>query len=402
MQRIYHYLRGTVRLRLTGPYPERCCNLCAGRGIRFWNVTRESEESCLITVSLGDEGKVMALSDRAMCRIEAAGYGGLPGWLRRYRRRYGLAAGLLLVTLLFALLGRVVLVIEVEGNERLTRSEILSQLQSCGFSVGSYGPAVDVRQISNRMLLEMEELSFLTVNLSGVRAQVIVRERDPAPEVRDPLAHVDVAAARDGVIREIRVISGRAVAEPGQAVRAGEVLISSLITHERADGSGEIFASRQIRAEGSVTAYTLRRLSASTPLTALVPTPAGEAEEEYGLKFLSDRFNFSGKGSILDTDCDKIAILYPITLPGGETLPLGLWKTVRTPFSGEVRPVDRESAEGFLRRTLEKRMAALVGDGEILQTEWLVEQTEGAVTVTLEAQCLEEIGTGIPLNEEAK
>lgn len=397
MQRIYHYIRGTVRLRVTGPFPERCCNICANAGVPFWNVVRESEESCLLTVSLGDEHRVAELGEKAFCQVEQVSAEGLPGLLYQFRRRYGMLAGLVLVLLLFLVAGQFVLVIEVSGNETITRSEILSQLQSYGFSVGSYGPAVDERDLSNKMLLDFEEMSYLSINISGIRAQVSVRERGPEPEVRDPEEIADVVAARDGVIENISVVAGCQQAQEGTAVLEGELLISHLVTHEKADGSGEIFASDEVRADGYIRAYTRRTLSAATPLSALVPA-GEETVTGYGLEILGQRFNFHQDSSNLDTICDKIAILYPVVLSEGEELPLGLWKTTWKPWGAEPVGVDPESAEGFLKQELEERLKALVGEGEILQTEWQVRRTEGALTVTLEAQCLEEIGKRVRLN----
>lgn len=399
MQRIYLYLRGTVRLRVTGTFPERCCNICANGGVGFWGVTRESEESCLLTVALGDEHRVMELGEKAMCRVEIVSYGGLPSVLYGFRHRYGMIAGLVLLVLVFGVLGRFVLVIDVEGNETVTRSQILSQLQSYGFSVGSYGPGVDVRDLSNKMLMDMEELSYLTINISGIHADVIVRERDPVPEVRDLTEIADVVAARDGVIRKVTVVAGRELVQEGQAVQAGEVLISSLLIHEVPDGSGTVFGSSQVRAEGSVQAYTVHTLSASTPLDALVPDSNAEPETGYALEFLGRHVNFYGNSSILDTDCDKIAILHSITLSEEETLPVGLWELQWRPWAAEPARVNAQSAQAFLKRQLTQRLEELLCGGEVLDMDWQVEQTDGAVTVTLTAQCMEDIGQSVRLNE---
>lgn len=398
MQRIYHYIRGTVRLRVTGPFPERCCNICANAGVAFWNVVRESEESCLLTVSLGDEHRVAELGRKALCQVEQVRVDGLPGILHRFRHRYGMVAGLVLVLLLFIVSGQFVLVIDVSGNETITRSEILSQLQSYGFQVGCYGPAVDERDLSNKMLLDFEELSYLSINISGIRAQVSVRERGPEPEVRDPEEIADVVAARDGVIEHISVVAGREQVQEGMAVLEGELLISHLVTHERTDGSGEIFGTAQVRAEGYIRAYTRRVLSAATPLTALVPAEETETVAGYGLEIMGKRLNFYQDSSNLDTVCDKIAILYPVVLPGGEELPAGLWEMTWKPWAAEPVGVNAESAERFLKQQLEERLKTMVGEEEILQMEWQVERTAEAVTVTLEAQCLEEIGKRVRLN----
>lgn len=398
MQRIYHFLRGTVRLRISGAFPERCCNICANAGVAFWNVVREDEEHYLFTVSLGDEKKVARLGKKAMCQVEQTEIRGVPGLLSQLRYRYGMAVGVLMVLFLFSVVSQYVLVIDLNGNETLTRSQILSKLQSFGFSIGAYAPDVDERDLANKMLLEFDELSYLSIYISGIHAQVTVRERGPEPEVRDLEEIADVVASRDGVIQHIAVINGREQVQQGDAVVKGEVLISNLITHEMADGSGTVFATDQVRAEGSVRAYTVYHLAASTPLTALVPSGEEETETGYGLEILGRHVNFRGNSSNLDTNCDKIAILYPVTLPDGNQLPLGLWKRSWTNWASEPVKVNEESAEAFLKRQLQEKLTALIGDGEVIQAKWQVKRTDGALTVTLEAQCLEEIGMSVRLN----
>ena len=218
------------------------------------------------------------------------------------------------------------------------------------------------------------------------------------PEIEDDTKYADIAAATDGFVVDMNVIAGRPAVEEGQAVLKGDVLISSLLFNERSDGSGEIFSTQQVRAKGQVWAVTERTLAASTPLSALRTEGDGETRRRWGLEFLGRRFNFYGNSSNYDRECAKISILYPITLPTGQSLPFGLWQTGWTAWSETPVPVNAESAEQFLRSTLTRRVETLLGDGEILDAQWQTEQREGVITVTLHARCLEQIGTTVELN----
>lgn len=284
MRRAINWLRGTVTLEVWGPFLERFFNICAAAGLGLWDVETQEEHRARVTLALWEIGRARTLAEKAGCEVEEAGRGGLPALVMRYRKRYGMGVGLIALALLFAVFSQFILVVEVEGNENVSASEILAALQSEGFGVGSYGPGVDVRELSNRMLMEMEELSFLTVNISGIRATVIVREADPVPEVADDRA-ADLAAARDGVIVRLDVTAGRTVVEEGQAVLAGEVLVSGLLTHETGDGSGTIWATQQVRAAGEVWALTRRSLSAATPWKPWSRTGAGRSQRDGPWKF---------------------------------------------------------------------------------------------------------------------
>ena len=77
----------------------------------------------------------------------------------------------------------VVLTIEVEGNEAVSTAEILTELRRQGLRPGVYGPGLDEGTISSAALLGLPELAWMSVNLHGTRAEVLVREAVPAPEV---------------------------------------------------------------------------------------------------------------------------------------------------------------------------------------------------------------------------
>lgn len=398
MRRAINWLRGTVTLEVWGPFLERFFNICAAAGLGLWDVETRAEGRARVTLALWDLRRAGKLAEKAGCETRETGRGGLPALILNYRRRYGMAAGLVALTLLFGVLSRFILVVEVEGNETVSTWEILTALQSEGFGVGSYGPGVDVRDLSNRMLMEMEELSFLTVNISGIRATVIVREADPVPQVADERA-ADLAAARDGVIVRLDVTAGRTVVEEGQAVLAGEVLVSGLLTHELGDGSGTVWATQQVRAAGEVWALTRRTLSAATPLETLILDENGAVTEGWSVEIWKRRLNFYGNCSNLDRSCDKIAILHPLTLSDGTALPFGVWKTTWQSWSDEAGTIDPDWAEQLLRESLTERLEALVGEGEVLSTRWEVTETDGSMTVTLTAQCLENIARTVVLEE---
>lgn len=393
MQRLVNLLRGTVTVRVTGRFPERYFNICAADGLGLWGCRTVSEGELEVTLARRDLARAIALGERALCQVEVLRRDGAPALARKLRRRYGMAAGALLLLGMLLFLSQFVLVIQVEGNTTVSDSQILAQLQSNGFGVGSYGPDVDVRAIANRVLMEMEELSFLSINISGIRAQVVVRENDPAPEILDRTRAADIVAKRDGVVMSVDVLGGRAVAEQGQAVLAGEVLISGMLLVEQGDGSGTVVASEQIMARGEVWAMTSRTLQAVTPLAVL--TPGEEGSSGWALSLLGRSLNFYGNSSNQDMGCDKMVILYPITLPGGQQLPFRLRQVVWQSWT--ETGADPDSCQRFLRRSLSQRLEEILDGGQVLSTRWQTEETEEAVTVTLTAQCLEQIGQTVYL-----
>ena len=64
------------------------------------------------------------------------------------------------------------------------------------------------------------------MNTRGCVAVISVRERPEEAQVDRPGTVSAVTAAQDGIIERVTVTNGTALCRPGQAVRAGETLIS--------------------------------------------------------------------------------------------------------------------------------------------------------------------------------
>ena len=174
LNRLVNALRGSLRLEVTGAFPERFLNLCAQRGILFWNVEWLEATRLRLTVTRRDGARARKLGEKVLCTVTPAGREGLPFFLARFRKRYALLTGLILSLAAVCVLSQFILTIEVEGNEAISTREILTELRRQGLSVGTYGPGLDEEAVGRRVLRNLPGLSWMSVNLHGTRAQVVV------------------------------------------------------------------------------------------------------------------------------------------------------------------------------------------------------------------------------------
>ena len=395
MGRLIRWLLGWVTVELSGPYPERWFNLCAVHSLPFWDAAPQNAQCARFTLPRYRLAQAKQLAEQSLSRLQVVEEGGLPAFLLRFRLRTGMIAGAILFFLLFTVLSRFIMVIDVEGNVTVSDASVIALLQRCGFGIGSYGPGVDVRELSNRALMQAQELAFLTVDISGIRARVVVREADPVPEITDDSVPSDIVAARDGWIVDLDVIAGQAELAQGDGVLKGEVIISHLLRNLKRDGSGEVVSTQSVRSKGQVWAVTKHTLSAALPLSAL--SPGGERDTGYAGRLFNRRVNFYGNSSQRDRECAKIAILIPLRLPDGTALPFGLWRSQWQAWAGESALSPQAGAQ-FLKDILRTRLETALDGGEILSADWSVEERKGAVVVTLDARCLEQIGVEAPLS----
>ena len=393
MKTLLAWLFGTVTARITGAQPEDFLNLCARENLVLWRMVQRDLFTLEVQVTARQYARLCQLAQGAQCGVELEKRQGLPYFFLRFRRRYALLAGVALCLVLFAIGSRTVLTIDVTGNETVTREEIISQLRLCGVSVGTYGPGIPIREVENRMMMAMDALSYFSLNLHGTRAEVIVREGDPAPEIRAETVPTDVVSSATGVITHIEPWVGDAQFQEGEAVCEGDVLISGRMEMDTVTPTEHDLGTMLVHAEGKVLAQTWHTLTAQISLKAQVKTYTGEEIRHYSLSLMGKRVKFYQNSGISDAECDKITCEYPFAIRGVFALPFSLVRERVQPYRTADTPVSEDAARAALEQALLQQLRETTGaDGTILAYETAAEVTDGVLTMTLTAECEQEIG----------
>ncbi|MDR1065712.1 MAG: sporulation protein YqfD [Oscillospiraceae bacterium] len=405
MQRALNLLRGIAHVEILCRYPERLLNLCASNDIELWNIERVGVVQQGVDVELRAD---MRVSGFRRLRGLSLGHGfelrrvarrGAPSAIKKLRRRYVLIAGLAMCALLTRALSLFVWDIRVLGNESVPDSRILEALKTLGFSYGSFGPGVRSEELANELILEIPELSWFAVNIRGSRADVLVRERIPKPEIVSRDTPSVVVAARSGVITKISVLEGTALVKPGDTVEKGGILVTG---RDSGNSSGPALAEIQAR--------TWYEFSACMPVKTTVKRFTGEKKRRRSLIIAGKKINLYFNSGILWSECDKIIDRRSLTLPGGASLPVALVTESYLRYEPVVTKQSRERAESILRAGLEARLrseldarlsAELVGGGDISAVAWESREDGGVMTVTLRAECSEQIAVTRALTKPA-
>lgn len=402
MKKLLGWLFGTVTARVTGAQPEDFLNLCARENLILWRMLQREPFVLEVQVTARQYPRLLALAQGAQCEAAVEKRQGLPFFLLRFRRRYAMMAGLVLCLAVFAVGSRTVLTFDVTGNEGVTEEEILSQLRLCGVSVGTYGPNIPVREVENRVMLAMNELSYFSLNLHGTRAEVIVRERSPVPEVLPEEVPSDVVSVADGIVTHIEPWMGDAQFQEGDQVKAGDVLISGLMFLDPPPNRDGDLGTLLVHGDGKVLARTWRTLQASLPLNTPVKAYTGEETTRYSLSILGKRVNFYKNSGISYPNYDTITRFKSWTPWKGKTLPVVWEKEVFREYTLAQAPLDQAAAEAMLKQRLMASLTGQMDQGKVLTADYEVSRQGEVLTVKLLAQCTEQIGKVVARPEEIR
>ena len=393
LNQIVNRLQGQVRIRVEAAFPERVLNLCGARNLAFWDLAWESPTTFTCRLSRRDYYVLRRAVKNLECTMTLLRKEGVPFFLGRFRRRQALLCGLGISAVLLFFGSFFIWDFTVEGNDTVPREDILRALQKNGVHLGSFGFSLDAEDLRNHVLLEIPELSWITVNVSGCRAYVQVRERIPAPEIVNEREPTNVVARRDGLVLEVQALDGVKCVLPGTSVEAGEILISGI-------EDTETFGARILAGMGTVTARTWYELTTVMPLQVQQKEYTGEEKTRLSLVVGTHRMKFFSNGSIDEGNYDKITERTQWSLFG---LPLPVTTVTDTYRFYETTEVEisPEAAKAAAEEILTQQLHVLVDPyGTVSSTLCTAKQKGDTLVVTLAAECVEEIGRTVPIYTE--
>lgn len=381
---LYLLLVGEQRLRTESGSAAPLLDLCLRESLSICAPLWEEDGSLSFSCSARTASRLLG-----HCRAEGIplpycrAVRGLPRLFTEGLRRPGLLLGCLLSLCLLFLAPRFLWDIRVSGNEQMTTGEVLEELRACGLTKGRYLPAIQVPALENRILISSDRIAWISVNLLGNVAEVQVVERVPPP-AEEASSPANLVAACDGQIEVLQLYRGNAMVKVGQAVRKGELLVSGIY-----DGGTEGY--RYTRATGEVLARTERTLQVEIPLSYEKKVYSDGECAEILLNFFDFSVKIFKKAGNWDASCDIIEREIGSALPGLSDLPLQLAVRECVPYRIEKAVRTEEEAVELAFLELERELAALSLEAELLEKRITVTVTDTSVLLDCTLRCIENI-----------
>lgn len=390
-------LRGYVRVRVESAWPERVLNLCAARGIALREPKWVSASELVFAVPRRDFRAFKQALKNTNAQWSLERKAGAPYFFARFRRRYALLLGLAACIVLLIVNSLFIWDFEVSGNDTVPDEKILRVLAENGVRRGTFVHSFRSQDLCNHVLPELPELSWLTVNVRGCRAYVVVRERVLPPEIVNHLSPTNVVSKSAALVTRVLALDGRAMVQKGAIVQKGQLLISGVV--EIDDVMQPNAPTRFLAGKGEVWGRTWHELSVKIPLTYEAKCHTGAEKHEWALLWGEKRLKFQKDSSNIGVNCDKIVNQTKWRLFGTVALPV-TWETeMYLPYETQTLTRTREQAEAMGREVLERQLAALLGEtGSVTSTQFTAKQQGQMLTVTMSAECLEQIGEEVPIS----
>ena len=299
---LYRFFCGILEVEFFGIYPEKIINLCAKNRIAVWNVHYGNNKIRLF-ITVKDFKRLPKILKRSGLRLHILNKTGFPFFINRYKRRFGIFAGIVIFFAVLQFMSGFIWIIEVEGNKTVTDREILAICKDLGIKTGVKRNSIDTKNTPQDLLLKTDKLSWGSFNIEGCKLTVNVTEI--VPKTEDNTVATNLKAAKDGIIEKIDVTSGNPVVKVGDIVKKGDLLVSG-ITETMRD-------TKFVHSIGTVTAKTEETITLFEPFIKKTETLTGKTAkrrvlEVFGIKIPlyigKEKGNFK-----TETDCKNLKLL---------------------------------------------------------------------------------------------
>lgn len=361
MNKLLWYVLGYEILEISGGSPQWAINQLTHCRIPFWNMQWIDAFTVQICIFRRDSDQAVQIVQSQMCETKRIQTKGL------FRACSGLFHRPLLL-ILMALSIVIVLALpkflwfyEVSGNETVPDAQILRELDKIGVGLGTYGPDINPKWIKDHILETLPQLEWITVTQNGCMAQVVVRERPPAPQTLKRHDYANVIATKNGLIIEQSILSGQPLHKVGDVVLRGEKLVSGIVDLETR------FLVQYAQAD--IFARTWQQVAVKTPAFCLQKRPSGEAKHTLWLEVGNKRIKIFGNSGISYDVCDKMIDRKILSLPGNQKLPVAAVLETYVPCELSELDLDAAWTQGMIEHYIRQRIKDGMQAGEILQMQ---------------------------------
>ncbi len=407
MSKIFNQISGIIKVKVKGKKPEKVINMALTRGIFIWGVKKVNDNIELKVRNSSIEAlrNIVRESDH---EIEVISQEGLPFFKNVVKRRLGFITGVLIFILALYFMSSFVWFIEVFGNEKIKKEQIILTAAKHGVYQGAAKWGFSRSQVEEAILRDLSNLTYVEIDIRGVKANIIVVEKIlPKTEITGPCHMV---AAKNGVIEDVLVLEGQANVAQDDVVVKGDILISGVIVpeenpylippepEEASDEKDEIIEPDLVRARGVVKAKVWYEGYGECELKVERTEVTNKKQTQIFLITPNRKFKLKGNYP------EEFTLFEERITEKKLSTPLGNFKLVKKTAQEKVKKVTEYTEEEAIAIAREKAVSILkkkLKEGQKVNTtnvELLSSPSELILRVKVSLEVIENIAIPEPIN----
>lgn len=383
---LLNYILGYVNIKVEGFFIERFINICISKKILLWNMKREKSTILYANIGIQDYKKLKNIAKKTKTRINIQSKKGMPFLLHRYRKRKIFVGLLAIIFIALFMMSKFIWNIEIKGNTRISKTEIMEELNKNGLKIGTYKRKLNANSVINKVRLDRGDIAWIGIDIEGTNAIVEIKETSEAPEIIDENEYCNIVSNKEGMITKINVQNGTAVVKEGNIVKEGDTLVLGYL-------EGKYTGIRYVHAKADIEAKIWYSKKEKVFLKQQIQVPTGATEQKYTLNINNFKINFYKTLSKFE-NYDTINENKKLMLFSNFYLPIELIKKTNCEYKYEEKIYTEEELTQITQEKIEKEL-----EKEIVQTENIINKqtniypNEDYIEVEVIYEVLENIGS---------
>ena len=303
---VSEFLFGYLRICIKGGSAERFLNVCAGRGIRLWNLERTEENLCF-DLCLSAFYHLHPIIRKTKVKVVILERKGLPFLMNRFRNRWVFFLGALLAVSAWLISTRFLWSMEFSGNVKITSDQLKRFLEERGVCLMVPLGSIRVTELELALYDEFADVTWNSIRILGTALIVDVKERDVPQGQKEKQSHLgmNLISSGDGKITDMIVRKGVPKVKQGDEVKKDQILVEGRVPVMNEDGTvrewlltepdADVWVERKLQYEDCESLYYLETV------------PGSRKKTGYRFSFLGKEYYTVEKSvfyreSILETD----------------------------------------------------------------------------------------------------
>lgn len=284
MIELLKYIRGYLRIRVSGFSPERFMNLCSNKGILLSNIVREGDVYYM-NINLKGFWALRPIVRKTGTRVVVLERYGLPFFLPKLWKRKAFVGGLMVAVAFWIWSSLFIWDIELSGNYQITGDMFTTFLKENQVVVGMKKNDLDIEALEKEIRRQFPEITWASAKLEGTRLLIDIKEND-APilsQQEEKEEGSNLVSEYDGTVVSIIVRSGVPKVAAGDFVEEGTVLVEGQVPIYNEDATVREYF--YVDADADIVLEHTRSFSVRLPFDYVKKEYTGREKRRFYLRF---------------------------------------------------------------------------------------------------------------------
>lgn len=296
INRLIRYLKGYLRIRISGNAIERFINICSHNGMSIWDLT--SLHSCYeMNITIKDFKKLKPVIRKTKTKVMIVNRTGFPFFLHKYNHRKLFFAGFFLCLILIYYLSTYIWSVSIIGNISYTTDNLTKFLSEMNIKTGMKIKDINCPKIVQRIRENYDDIIWVSASIDGTKLIVHVKENEdsitePEKDINISKIPYDIISNNDCQITKIIIRKGLLNIKEGDWVKKGDSIIlgqipiyndaGEIINYQYCTADADIYGKLQLYYEDE-----LNKIYYDKDLSDI-------KKHEYFIQFKKNRIRFGG------------------------------------------------------------------------------------------------------------